>query len=135
MSYYRFSTDDYGSDVYVYADGIGFVTHVARSRLRFQETLPPPETDEIADINRSVRVDQLVQDAVYEPIALPLAGETFTDADATSCLARLHQLRGHGYRVPDVAIRRLEFEIAELRRPQSTPAPAAVPKLERIGQP
>lgn len=71
MSYCRFSTDDYGSDVYVYADGIGFVTHVARSRLRFQETLPPPETDEIAAINRSVRVDQLVQDAVYEPIALP----------------------------------------------------------------
>jgi hypothetical protein len=113
MSYCRFSTDDYGSDVYVYADGIGFVTHVARSRLRFQEPLPPPETDEIADINRSVRVDQLAQAAVYEPISLPLAGQTFTDADAAGCLARLHQLRGHGYRVPGIAIQRLEFEIAE----------------------
>ncbi len=82
MSYCRFSSNAWTSDVYVYVyvSGAGWVTHVA------------------------------YRHHVTEPIGLAHDGAMFIDDTPGECVARLESLRDIGYHVPQHAIDDLLLE-------------------------
>lgn len=124
MSYCRWSSEDWSSDVYVYEHVYGgWTTHVARSRHVFNEPLPPtvdlpenfrelPNCEELLDVwvDRYNKVMGLVDKASMQEIDLPHAGETFSDLIPQACADRLLMLRSLGYHVPQSAIDRLQEE-------------------------
>jgi hypothetical protein len=141
MSYCRFSSDNFRSDVYVYehVDG-GYTTHVAGNRLLFP-ALPDPYFcwlpfggKVVRDPLRIVypnRVAELAAEvywwlkAQYEAlrhwlichtprrdIPAPHGGATYSDPTALACAARLIELRNTGLNVPQCAIDRLVLEAA-----------------------
>lgn len=113
MSYCRFSSNDYACDVYVYEDAVGgYMTHVAACRYRFDEPLPPPVPFEHEDewVARMVQVQKLAESAPRDPITLPYAGSTFTDATPAALLRRLEELAALGYRIPSYVFDELRAE-------------------------
>jgi hypothetical protein len=90
MAYCRFSSDNFNCDVHCSAEecedgSTVWVTHLAAHR----------------------RIG-----GRKEPLDLPHAGESYEDASAAACLARLRELRRMGYRFPDRALQRLEEDAA-----------------------
>lgn len=119
MSYCRWSSDDYQSDVYVYESAQGWETCVAARRYVFAEPLPAavpfpvgPGTDEqwAAWLVRGRVVDEILSRSELVPIGLPHDGETYLDASPGECADRLEALRGAGYHVPQYAIDALRDE-------------------------
>lgn len=113
MSYCRFSSNDYACDVYVYADSVGgYMTHVAASRYRFDEPLPPrvPFEHEVEWVARMVLVQKRAETAPRDPIKLPHAGATFTDPTPAALLTRLEELAALGYRIPSYVFDELRAE-------------------------
>ena len=117
MSYCRFSTDDFHSDVYVYEDvSGGWTTHVASKRWTMPERLYPPHIPfteyHYADyLDRQTEVDKLLKkhgDRI--PIGLQFDGETFNDPTPQDCANRLKELKTLGYIIPDGVIDALEKE-------------------------
>lgn len=120
MSYCRFSSDDFRSDVYVYWSFLGGITtHVAGSKVVFDESLPPevpfPHCDVRAFVEREIVVLDIVKRSRRVPIGLPNDGATFSDATPGACADRLEALRAEGYRVPQSAIDALRAEACEWR--------------------
>lgn len=120
MSYCRFSSNDYQSDVYVYWSFLGGIsTHVAGARVVFDEPLPPkipfPHCDVRAFVEREIAVLEIVKRSKRVPIGLPNDGAMFFDATPRDCVARLEALRAEGYRVPQGAIDALLAEAREVR--------------------
>lgn len=118
MSYVRWSSDNWRSDVYAYGVTDGFVTHVASNRV-VGDIPTGPSQDLIRDgqVDEWVRQYKAVMDfldtAEREPIGLPFDGESFYDPDLTSFLARLIMLRDAGYNVPDHVIADVQDEISQ----------------------
>lgn len=120
MSYCRWSSDGFRSDVYTYADVDGsWTTHVAGRKKVGLDTLPP---DPLALIGEMPRPEWLVaykafHDAYdqleFADIDHPHSGDTFNDESPQACAATLKMLRGLGYHVPDGVIEELEGELAE----------------------
>ena len=127
MSYCRWSSDDFQSDVYVYESDTGFITHVAGLRAVPVEPMPPdvvfpikgsiPDAEREAAIMAWVERQRIVGEihgrAPLVPIGLPHDGETFSDPTRRAVIRRLRALRALGYYVPDHAIALLEVELAE----------------------
>ena len=109
MSYVRWSSDDFQSDVYCYEDvNGGFTTHIASNRVVFKSPLPPPlpwppEGDAAwaAWWKRHEKVGRMVEKANRVPIGLPHDGETFNDPTEEAMYARLRELAAMGYHVPE----------------------------------
>lgn len=115
MSYCRFSSNDYQSDVYVYEDvNGGFTTHVASKRYVFKEPLPdriPFSTTNLqAWLDRQATILRMCHEADMEPIKLEGAGQSFNDETAEECAQRLERLRALGFRVPECALEGLREE-------------------------
>lgn len=117
MSYCRWSSDNWRSDLYCYEDVSDcFVTHVAaRRRVGEIPTMPAwgevsPEEWMIAHRQQMEAVDrcELVE------IDLPHAGESFYDDDLAGMIARMKELQALGYHVPASAIAAAEEELADL---------------------
>jgi hypothetical protein len=114
MSYCRFSTDSFDSDVYVYEDGHGFMTHIATHRYMNKNPRPiEPGVTNISieellkynnDINKWVTHSKLVG------IGLKFDGKTHCHETAKECADNLMRLRDMGYHVPQSAIDRLRAE-------------------------
>jgi hypothetical protein len=124
VSYCRFSSDDFRSDVYVYADsGGGWTTNVAGNRLVFDQPLPPevelPTNSDgerfaaWAERHRIVR--SMIDRAERVYIGLPYDGECFNDPSPGACADRLEMLQRAGYTVPQYAIDALRDEDREAR--------------------
>jgi hypothetical protein len=120
MSYCRWSTDNFGCDLYCYADvSGGWTTHVAGNRhIGDIPKLPPLaicKTREGAD--QWVRACKVQSDwlatAARRPIGGPHDGATFNDGTIFDFKARLLMLREAGYRFPDNVLAAVEEEIAE----------------------
>lgn len=142
MSYCRFSSDNFMSDVYVYADADGgWTTHVAGNRLRW----PPVPELPIWLFDFGGRIDAESCKVVYpsrwaaikarlcllawlwshrlhhwsigvipmESIRLQHAGKTFNHDTPFECALFLGRLRDLGYRVPQFAIDALEEEVCD----------------------
>ena len=122
MSYCRWSTDDFQSDVYVYESREGYETHVAVNRVdltgrslppRVEMSTPPTKEELRAWVGRSVTVCGLIIDAPQVPIDLPEAGASFIHATPGECADNLERLRGLGFNVPQAAIDALREDAAQ----------------------
>lgn len=144
MSYCRFSSDNWRSDVYVYehCDG-GFVTHVA-GRKRAFPPIPQMPISWIPNFGAKFVIAERrfvyptrwhslaanVFGRIYalwhrvsmwsvgviplKDIGLPHDGEAFSDETPGECADRLESLRALGYHVPQSAIDALRQEAAEV---------------------
>lgn len=112
MSYCRFSSDDFQSDLYVYANVSGdWTIHVAGNRVEWLVDLPEPVDltpgNGMAWAARHRKVlewlDEEHEGTKYQrvPIDLPHDGETFSEKDPGSAAVRVTQLMALGYRCPD----------------------------------
>jgi hypothetical protein len=117
MSYCRWSSDDWKSDVYTYAHVDGsWTTHVA-GRKRVGHITPLPDYDKVSHDEWWFAYQQQMKDlekTTLVDIGLPHDGETFKDDSPQSCAATLRRLREAGYHVPDGVIEELEREEPEM---------------------
>lgn len=118
MSYCRWSTDNFRSDVYVYLSPDGYVTHVAHNRKVGIVVGDPPWSllSSESPISRFLyRVWSFIAELNYKlairtDIKLPYSGESFVDDTSIDCAFRLMGLKSFGYNVPRGAIDRLMNE-------------------------
>ena len=126
MSYCRWSSDSFKSDLYVYAHVDGFYSiNIADNRLvgdNRPEELPTQNmTQDEWDAYFAAHTAALMKwldTAAHEKIDLPYAGESFAEASAADAVDRLKMLQSLGYNVPQYAIEALEEE-----RDNPTPDP------------
>jgi len=122
MSYCRWSSCDFWSDVYVYehVDGT-WTTHVASNRVVGdipkelplpQTPLPGPEWDAWHAAHQAQH--EWLQTCEHRDIGLPHDGETFKDVGPAECRDGLLHLRKLGYHVPQFAIDALDEEAKEI---------------------
>jgi hypothetical protein len=103
MSYCRFSSDNFKSDVYVYAHiAGGFMTHVAANRI--VGGIPP-------DVAYR---DFMAEPPEREPIGGPHDGESFATDSIEETIELLRDLQSKGYHVPTHAFERLNNELEEV---------------------
>jgi len=121
MSYCRWSSDDWKSDIYCYFDCGGYYAiHVAGRR--HVEELPPADhlfgvnLDEWFEAHKKQMA--ILENAHYEDIDLPHAGESFREKTAEECLKRLLELRELGYHVPESAIEGIREETNDKKTAQ-----------------
>lgn len=122
MSYCRWSSDNFKSDLYVYANVSGAWTiHVAGRRY----VGPVPDVPDIRGLaDGSVSVDDYTQacrlrsawmeEHGTEPIDLPYAGETFDTVGPAECADKCEELAALGYHVPAWVVPDLRQEAAAL---------------------
>lgn len=112
MSYCRFASDGFQSDVYVYESGNGFVINIAQYSLSNDWTYPSlfanAPTDEADFLVHATAVIQKQQEwmrtATRTKIKRLHSGDTFNIKDRQGAADRLMYLRGLGYHVPQCAI-------------------------------
>lgn len=118
MSYCRWSTDDFQSDVYVYENTGGYWSiHVASNRIVYHQPLPEPVplTPDTAESwhDRNVTIMEWIDDpekSHREAIDLPHAGEDFRADTPQETAEILTELRWLGYRIPEGVIDELRKE-------------------------
>lgn len=113
MSYVRFSSADWDSDVYAYHHCAGGITvHVARGR--YVADTPCPPSVSIDDIDafmaRHKEQSAWVEAAKLEKIGLSRDGETFNGMTYKAAADLLRSLKDEGYHVPQFAIDALDEE-------------------------
>lgn len=127
MSYCRLSSDDFQSDVYVYATVNGRIhIHMAIQKRKINPKLLPPkieepdanlvsdeEWDEITQQidDRNAVVMELLESIPYEKLNGPFAGKTFVENSKLAAYNRLLEIRNAGYHVPQHALDRLFGEM------------------------
>ena len=106
MSYVRWSSDDFRSDVYAYESDCGFMIHLASKRIVGPiPTVPPlPRSKDSEGWRQWFEThrlqDRAVHAAKHVPIGGPCDGETFCEPTEEAMYERLRTLRGQGYHVP-----------------------------------
>ena len=114
MSYCRWSSDDFKSDVYCYADcGGGYTTHVAANKVIGDIPSVDFDADPDAFIAQHRAQMKFLESCAREEIKLPHAGETFNDSTLEEFRARLVTLKDLGYYVPPYVFVEIDAEIAE----------------------
>lgn len=122
MSYCRFSSDNFKSDLYVYENVAGcWTVHVAASRHIGDSdcpsiTLPddPDDKDQLdAAMNSYKAQREWLKSAKLVPIDLPHAGETFHEPTPGACADRIEKLVALGYHVPTGVVEALREEEAQ----------------------
>lgn len=108
MSLCRWSSMDFGCDLYCYESDQGYVTHIANSRVvgdipKIDMTLFLNNTEENFEkfFAQQKAQFEFLDTAKREPIGLKYDGQTFCD-DKETFLLRLKHLREEGYRFPEI---------------------------------
>lgn len=111
MSYCRFSSDDWQSDIYCYCGG-NWVVHIAGNRVVGDIPKTPELTNETIPAYMEAHKAQMAFLGTCErqKIELPHAGESFDYDTAGDCADDLERLRSIGYHVPQYAIDELREE-------------------------
>lgn len=111
MSYCRFSSENWDSDVYCYDAREGIVIHVAACRFEADTPIPPVPPVElwnslaVDDVRLALaRRQEWIDAARRVQIGLVYDGETFVEGGPEDAVDRLEELRAMGYRVPQAAI-------------------------------
>lgn len=114
MSYCRWSSDNWQSDVYAYESERGFEVHVASGRYvgDIPPLLPWTESGHDAWFERYQEQMAVVGELATEPIGGELDGQSFLYATLEECREGLLGIRGAGYHVPDYVFDMLQEEIA-----------------------
>lgn len=117
MSYCRWSSDWFRCDLYCYGDVAGgYTTHVAGNRTDHEvpEDWGNDSRVSVDDwMARHTEISNRMKLAKRVPIGLSRDGETFSDPDLASFLARVVSLKDEGYRVPDYVLDEIREEIAK----------------------
>jgi hypothetical protein len=128
MSYCRWSSDNFRSDVYIYEDaGGGWTTHVAgRKRIgdrpddphswKWIQIIgdnPTPEQLAMWEEAKKKHKDWLNEDGPWQPVPEPWCGQSYNDSTPQACAARLKQMKADGLYIPDGVIEELESETVE----------------------
>ena len=116
MSYCRWSSMNYGCDLYVYADvNGGYTCHVAGRRYVGDTPIPalPNEwwkapVEELMDAMAKQR--EWIDNAKQVDIGLPHDGESFYSLDRDSMVDALKMLKEEGYLMPDDLIEAIQGE-------------------------
>lgn len=118
MSYCRWSTDDFGCDLYCFEDVLGgWTTYVAGHRPVGSIPKVTASFDEPEEMARQMRAQsQWLDTCERKPIGLPHDGKRFFDTTLENFRERLLSLRALGYRFPDAVLDQVDFEIAEEAR-------------------
>lgn len=114
MSYCRFSSDDFQSDVYAYADVNGGYTVWLAARRLVGKLTPLPELTKgnIEEYMRAVEVQRGELETMDKgPVNLPYAGERINYVTLEDFLDGMLYLRKLGYHVPNEAIDRIREEM------------------------
>ena len=122
MSYCRWSSDQFGSDVYVYeaVDG-GYTCHVAARRHASDEPKPPAFEGELTpeSVPQYMAAHHALMEwcegAHMEPIGLPHDGDSINLDTPGEMADKLVELKEEGYHVPQYAIDTLREEQEELK--------------------
>ena len=117
MSYCRWSSDDFESDLYIYESIEGFQVHVASNRHNIDRSGLPP-VKELGEegwieawLARHAAVQELVSDAPLEKIDLPQAGGSFRHFDTGwEAADKVAELAALGFHVPDGVVEALREE-------------------------
>lgn len=111
MSYCRFSSDCWQSDVYAYEDvGGGFRIFVRTHRPG--AVIPPLDHSSVAALNASLQVErEALARAGKVPIGLPADGQVYSEDNLADLLARLLSLQALGYHVPESALTEIRAEM------------------------
>lgn len=120
MSYCRFSSDNWRSDVYVYGAAEGIVIHMASNRPVGEIPKGPPwemintDPQQFADLYNA----QLawLGECEREAIDLPHAGQSFYGLTEAEAADLLDEMKAHGYHIPDGVIEELREEARETER-------------------
>ncbi len=119
MSYCRWSSDGWKSDLYVYEDvNGGWTSHVAANRRAGLESLPedPYTLENIENMQKPEwraaynHYHDVLGNLPMVEINHELAGKSFNDPTAKACAQRLKLLKAEGFHVPDGVIEELERE-------------------------
>lgn len=116
MSYCRWSSDNWKSDVYVYAHVDGFYSiNVAANRTVGDTPIVPDITTTPLEEWKIAHDEQMkwLDIAKREKIDLPYAGESFEEWSAEEAVERLVALQELGYHVPQYAIESIREEIED----------------------
>lgn len=124
MSYCRFSSNSFRSDVHVYCEGEAYVIRVASERVAIPDDLRDPvcelrrrmrgekppriEFDQALEGRREFRTQ--VENAPTFPINGPMDGERIEVSTLDDLEASLEKLKTLGYRVPNQAFERIDDE-------------------------
>ena len=113
MSYCRWSSDCWYSDVYVYEAAEGIEIHVAFSRYVSDEPRPilPPNPTVIDAVDYLMASQKWVKTAHTENIGLPMDGRNFSFAEWGDAIAKLVELTEANYYVPGHVIDALVEEL------------------------
>jgi len=124
VSYCRWSSDGWRSDVYCYEDVKGgWTTHVAGLKRVGLDTLIPIDPD-LLDFTAENATEWTMAHSAFmraleklemAPIGLPHDGETFRDPTLEAFKARLVMLRDEGYHVPADVFEAIDEELAATR--------------------
>jgi len=114
MSFCRWSSMDFGCDLYCYESDQGYVTHVANSRVvgdvpKIDHSLFRENTEENFQkfFAQQKAQFEFLDTAKREPIGLKYDGQTFYDSKE-NFLKRLEVLREEGYNFPEITEEDLE---------------------------
>jgi hypothetical protein len=114
MSFCRWSSDNFKSDVYVYEDCAGgYTIHMADCRVVGE--VPTVDWEAEPDVLTAQHTAQMayLDSCKHVPIGLPHDRETFRLATKRETVAKLEELRALGYHVPQFAIDNLNKEIED----------------------
>ena len=125
MSYCRWSSDDYKSDLYCYQDvNGGWTTMVASHKIvgkipqadkYFDRAFRQGASKEDTDAWEKARKEQhnFLEKAEHQPIGLSCDGEIYNDATLEDFLERVTNLIDMGYNAPNHLIKRIKREMKE----------------------
>lgn len=102
MSYCRFSTDDGTCDLFCFERDSGFVTYVAKTKVKegMEKALYRASTQEVLNHPRKYS-----QDVLHNA-----AGKRFKDKTVAKMLKRVLRLREEGIKVPDSVIAHMRYD-------------------------
>lgn len=114
MSYCRWSSMDFGCDLYCYEGDQGYMTHVAVNRVvgDVPKISAWRESGVMEDYLKEYKAqNDFLEVALREPIGLPYDGVTFCDSCLEDFMKTLQLLRKTGYIFPDYVLEGVQEEI------------------------
>lgn len=117
VSYCRWSSDDFLSDVYAYEDAEGWALHVAdrHPAIDLDKLGSVPAPDDIdAYLDRHRKLKDLLRGATLQPIEHPEAGKSYVFDCPGDLADKLDQLSRDGLHVPTGVVDALREEQAEI---------------------
>jgi hypothetical protein len=110
MSYCRWSSDGWKSDVYVYESEVGFEIHVATRKVVHSKECPKLDFTSPKFEEQYEAEMEWLDESEMEPLGLPSDGESYTLSTPNECIDKLLELRKEGYHIPQYAINNLKEE-------------------------